>query len=164
MKKLLLLILPLLFIMSCEDDQDDGETSPFVGIWDVTFIGEYENADCTGDLDSTAWAFAQAFGMEASLSIDGDGTYEMSVSIMGYTETESGTWSENSDGTTLTIDGESVDVSSDGTTLELLNMEDAHCVDYYTYEVTSHTDSTSCAEAGNDWMEASCDLTVFTKQ
>jgi hypothetical protein len=43
-------------------------------------------------------------------------------------------------------------------------MEEAVCEDPDTYEETSHTDSTSCQDAGNDWIEASCYYSEYTKQ
>ena len=48
--------------------------------------------------------FAQAFGMEASMTFNEDGTAEVSISVFGNTETETGTWSESSDGS-LILDG-----------------------------------------------------------
>ena len=166
MKKLLILLVPLMIFISCEDEKEDEDVSTFVGTWDLTFAGDYENSDCTGSLDSTGWAFAQAFGLEQTLTIDNDGTYEMSMSMMGYSESESGTWSENSDGTSLTIDGEDMNVTmaSDGNSFSSTDIEEAFCEDPYTYEETSHTDSTSCQDAGNYWSEASCWYTEFTKQ
>ena len=166
MKKLLILLVPLMIFISCEDEKEDEDVSTFVGTWDLTFAGDYENSDCTGSLDSTGWAFAQAFGLEQTLTIDNDGTYEMSMSMMGYSESESGTWSENSDGTSLTIDGEDMNVTmtSDGNSFSSTDIEEAFCEDPYTYEETSHTDSTSCQDAGNYWSEASCFYMEFTKQ
>ena len=166
MKKALLLLIPLMIFISCEDEKEDGDVSAFVGTWDLTFAGEYENADCTGDLDSTLWAFAQVFGMTATMTLDDDGTVEMTVSVMGETETETGTWSENSDGTSLTINGESQNVSmaSDGNSFSATAMDDAYCEDSYTYEETSSTDSTSCQAAGNYWIDASCSYMEYTKQ
>ena len=56
MKKALLLLFPLVIFISCGDnDNEDEEVSSFVGTWNLTFMGEYENADCTGDLDSSNW-------------------------------------------------------------------------------------------------------------
>ena len=164
MKKILLIVLPLLFIMSCEEDKD---VSAFVGTWDLTFLGEYENSNCTGSLDSLLWAFAQAFEFEVSISIDEDETFEMSTSSINSDTTETGTWSESSDGSLITeggsiSDGEGV-LSADGNSFSITSMEDAHCEDSY-FEETSHTDSTSCQDAGNDWYEANCTLFVFTKQ
>jgi len=88
MKKVLLLLIPLLIFISCEDEKEEKEVSAFVGTWDVTFIGEYENSDCTGSLDSTDWAFAQAFGFSQTLTVNEDGTYEIIFSVLGYSETE----------------------------------------------------------------------------
>ena len=163
MKKTLLLITLFLFV-SCEDKENE-EVSTFIGTWNVTFSGEYENADCTGDLDSSGWALAQAFGLEASITLDEDGTFELSFSVLGNTETETGTWDENDEGS-LSVDGEdfSITMASDGNSFSMTDQEDAYCEDPYTYEETSHTDSTSCQDAGNDWYEASCLYTDFTKQ
>ena len=164
MKKTLLIVLPLLFIMSCEEDKD---VSAFVGTWDLTFLGEYENSNCTGSLDSLMWAFAQAFEFEVSISIDEDETFEMSTSSINSDTTETGTWSESSDGSLITEggsipDGEGV-LSADGNSFSITSMVDAHCEDS-NFEETSHTDSTSCQAAGNNWIEASCTLMEFTKQ
>ena len=165
MKKALLLLIPLMIFISCEDEKEDEDVSAFVGTWDLTFASEYENADCTGDLDSTLWAFAQAFGMSVTMILDDDGTVEMTFSVMGETETETGTWSENSDGTSLTINGESQNVSmaSDGNSFSVTAMDDAYCEDS-DGEETSYTDSTSCQAAGNYWIEASCSYMEYTKQ
>ena len=167
MKKALLLLIPLMIFISCEDEKEEtpDEISAFVGTWDLTFAGDYENSDCTGSLDSTGWAFAQAFGLEQTLTIDNDGTYEMSMSMMGYSESESGTWSENDDGA-LSIFGEDgyATLASDENSFSITFMEEAVCEDPDTYEETSHSDSTSCQDAGNDWIEASCSYTEFTKQ
>ena len=166
MKKALLLLFPLMIFISCGDNEDE-EVSSFVGTWNLTFIGEYENEDCTGDLDSSGWVLAQAFGIEASITFDEDGTAEITMSVFGITETETGTWSESSDGSLITEggsipDGEGV-LSADGNSFSITSMEDAHCEDSDSEE-TSHTDSTSCEDAGNDWNEANCTLFVFTKQ
>jgi hypothetical protein len=165
MKKALLLLIPLMIFISCEDEKEDEDVSAFVGTWDLTFASEYENADCTGDLDSTLWAFAQAFGMSVTMILDDDGTVEMTFSVMGETETETGTWSENSDGTSLTINGESQNVSmaSDGNSFSVTAMDDAYCEDS-DGEETSYTDSTSCQAAGNYWIEASCSYMEYTKE
>ena len=166
MKKALLLLFPLMIFISCGDKEDE-KVSTFVGTWNLTFTGEYENADCTGDIDSSGWALVQAFGFEVSITFDEDGTFEVSFSVMGDTETETGTWSESSDGSLITeggsiSDGEGV-LSADGNSFSITSMEDAHCEDS-NFEETSHTDSTSCQDAGNDWYEANCTLFVFTKQ
>ena len=164
MKKTLLLITLFLFV-SCEDKENE-EVSTFIGTWNVTFTGEYENADCTGDLDSSNWVLAQAFGMEASITFDEDGTVEMSFSALGNTETETGTWSENDDGS-LSIDGKDgyATLAADGNSFSVTAPSDAYCVDddgeWY---LSEYADQGSCEDAGNEWNEATCMYSEYTKQ
>ena len=165
MKKALLLLFPLMIFISCGDNEDE-EVSSFVGTWNLTFMGEYENADCTGDLDSSSWALVQAFGFEASITFNEDGTAEISFSALGNTETETGTWSESSDGS-LIIDGGDDDegvLSVDGNTISVTAPSDAYCEDADGEELPEYTDQSSCEVAGNDWYEASCTLSEYTKQ
>ena len=129
-------------------------------------MGEYENADCTGDLDSSNWVLVQAFGFEASMTFDEDGTFEVSLSALGNTETETGTLSESSDGS-LIIDGGYDDegvFSIDGNTISVIATSDAYCEDEDGEELPEYTDQSSCENAGNDWYEASCTLSEYTKQ
>ena len=166
MKKALLLLFPLMIFISCGDKEDE-EVSAFLGTWNLTFAGEYENADCTGDIDSSGWALVQAFGVEASITFDEDGTFEVSFSVLGDTETETGTWSESSDGS-LIMDGAdeeaSVSLSVDGNTFSVTAPSDAYCEDEDGEELPEYTDQSSCEDAGNDWYEASCTLSEYTKQ
>jgi len=165
MKKALLLLFPLMIFISCGDNEDE-EVSSFVGIWNLTFIGEFENADCTGDLDSSGWFFAQAFGMEASMILGEDGTAEVSLSVFGNTETETGTWSESSDGSLILDGGDDEEgvLSVDGNTISVKSPSDAYCEDADGEELPQYADQSSCENAGNDWYEASCTLTEYTKQ
>ena len=129
-------------------------------------MGEYENAECTGHLDSSNWVLVQAFGFEASMTFDEDGTFEVSLSALGNTETETGTWSESSDGS-LIIDGGYDDegvFSIDGNTISVIATSDAYCEDEDGEELPEYTDQNSCENAGNDWYEASCTLSEYTKQ
>ena len=154
-----------MIFISCGDNEDE-EVSSFVGTWNLTFMGEYENADCTGDLDSSSWALVQAFGMDASITFNEDGTAEVSISVFGNTETETGTWSESSDGS-LMLDGvedEEGVLSVDGNTISLKDPSDAYCEDEDGEELPQYTDQSSCENAGNDWYEASCILSEYTKQ
>ena len=48
MKKTLLLILPLLFIISCETD-DDETSDGLEGTWTVESVTYYENGNCSGE-------------------------------------------------------------------------------------------------------------------
>ena len=166
MKKALLLLFPLMIFISCGDKEDE-EIPSFVGTWNLTFMGEYENADCTGDLDSSNWALVHAFGFESSMTFDEDGTFEVSISVLGNTQTETGTWSESSDGS-LIIDGAdegaSVSLSVDGNTFSVTAPSDAYCADMDGEELPEYTDQSSCEDAGNEWYEASCTLSEYTKQ
>ena len=165
MKKALLLLFPLMIFISCGDNEDE-EVSSFVGTWNLTFIGEYGNADCTGDLDSSGWFLAQAFGMEASIILGEDGTAEVSLSVLGNTETETGTWSESSDGSLILDGGDDEEgvLSVDGNTISVKSPSDAYCEDVDGEELPQYADQSSCENAGNDWYEASCILTEYTKQ
>ena len=165
MKKALLLLFPLMIFISCGDNEDE-EVSSFVGTWNLTYMGEYENADCTGDLDSSGWVLAQAFGMEASVTLDEDGTVEVSISVLGNTETETGTWSESSDGSLILDGGDDEEgvLSVDGNTISFKSPSDAYCEDVDGEELPQYADQSSCENAGNDWYEASCTLAEYTKQ
>ena len=53
MKKALLLLIPLMIFISCEDKKEDtpGDTTPasLVGTWSIVSATEYENGDCSGE-------------------------------------------------------------------------------------------------------------------
>ncbi len=165
MKKTLLILIPLMIFIGCEDKEEEKEVSQFVGTWKITFGGEYENSDCTGTIDSTDWEFMEAFGFVGSLTVNEDGTYEMTISIMGLSETETGIWLEDENGQ-LIIDDEilTFTMAADGNSFIINEEMEAYCEDPYSYEETTHSNSTSCMDAGNDWYEESCGLTEFTKQ
>tara|TARA_Y100000817_G_scaffold199267_1_gene155956 strand:+ start:842 stop:1123 length:282 start_codon:yes stop_codon:yes gene_type:complete len=63
MKKIIL-ILSLAMMFSCEDENDNdsgsGSNATLLGKWNMTSIGDYENANCTGNVDNSGWAFMQA--------------------------------------------------------------------------------------------------------
>jgi hypothetical protein len=164
MKKTVLLIISLMIFITCEDKEKD--VSPFVGTWTVTFIGEYENTDCTGEIDSSGWDLKQALGFEKSLTFNKDGSYEMSMTEFGSPSTETGTWEEKADGSLcLGIDNCMMfSMAAFGHSFTITDEVDAFCRDSNTFEETDHADSTSCQEAGNNWYEASCSITVYTKQ
>ena len=164
MKKYLIMLLPLLFFFGCSDDdsEDDSGTS-FDGTWQVAFMGEFENADCSGAIDSTGWAFAQLFGLIQTLEVEGD-SYTMSVTILGETEQMSGTFTEV-DGDPC-LDGECLDVTwgTGGEEFSTNMPSDAYCEDYYGEELSQYTDQTSCEDSGNDWYDASCTIIQWEKQ
>ncbi len=69
MKKVLFLIIPLMIFIGCENKEDEKEVSQFVWTWKITFAGEYENPDCTFEIDSTDWAFMKAFDFDRTLTV-----------------------------------------------------------------------------------------------
>ena len=166
MKKYLMIFLPLMFFIGCDDnsnDDDSSSSSPYDGTWQVTFIGEYENADCSGSVDSTTWAFAALFGLVQTLEIDGD-SYTMSMTMMGETEQTTGTFSEE-DGD-ICVDGECLPMTweTDGEVWSQNITSDAYCEDYDEVELPDYTDQPSCEDSGNYWYDESCVITVWTKQ
>jgi len=52
----------------------------------------------------------------------------------------------------------------DGNTISVTAPSDAYCEDTNGEELPEYTDQSSCENAGNDWYEASCTLSVYTKQ
>ena len=165
MKKYLIILLPLMFFIGCADDDDDDSSSStsFDGTWQLTFVGDYENANCTGSIDSTGWEFFQLFGMDQTVEITGD-SYTFSVTMGGETESSTGTFTEQDgkpclDGDCLTITWE-----TSGQVWSTNSMDDAYCEDSYGEEYPEYTDETSCDNAGHDWSDASCSILQWTKQ
>jgi len=166
MKKILLVIIPLLIFIGCEDEKEKEVVSQFVGVWDVTFIGTYEEADCTGEIDSTEWNVLLTYGFEGTLALNRNGTYAINQTVLGNTQTFRGNWEESVDGRFCVDEGNCMTTSmaANGGLFILTIESDAYCEEPFTYEETEHTDSTSCTEAGNDWIKASCSFTEYTKR
>ncbi len=72
MKKLLLLILPLLFIMSCEDDENgEDATLSIEGTWTITSVTSYENSNCSGQGETEDITGTATFtGTDATVTIN----------------------------------------------------------------------------------------------
>ena len=147
MKKTLLIVLPLLFIMSCEEDKD---VSAFVGTWAVTNMSVYDNENCTGDptTEIVVANLPDSVIFEISMSIEEDGTSEMTIlQDDGTHYTGTGTWSESSDGTllvTIIYGAGSGDEATDNWSFELSEDE------------TTMIDQVSGEDYCTEW--------VFTKQ
>ena len=155
MKKLILVLPFLLLFATCEEEADDPTLEEImIGTWKVTNMGVYENDDCTGALDYSEWAFAEAFGVAISFTFKSDGTLDLSVSMMGMTDIETVTWEVVGD--EVVVEGENANflLSSDNKTLTFIESEDAYCEDSSGDEVDM-TES-ACGTAGNDWYEAAC--------
>ena len=131
MPKYLIFLTTLMFFIGCADDNDDEAniSSEFDGTWNVTFMGDYANADCSGELDSEGWNMAAAFGFNQSLEIDGD-TYTMTISMMGESETTSGDFSVIEGDPCL--DGQCISINwiTSGSVWSMDAESDAYCDDF----------------------------------
>ena len=165
MKKMIMLF-SLLIAFSCEDkneDKDDAEgTNSLVGTWEMSNLGEYVNADCSGTIDYSEWAMASAFGMKVTMEFTSDGTGTYSISALGETEDVPLTWDESKSQICLMGEGcLTYKVNDNKFTIDI--QDEALCVDDNDEE-TSHTDQSSCEAAGNNWEEAVCTQMEFTKE
>ena len=159
MKKIIVLFL-LLIAFSCEDKKD--EISSLIGTWEVSNLGEYENANCSGALDYTGWAFAQAFGVKVTIVIKEDGTGTMTMTFGDEKEETPLTWDESKSQICLMgVECLTYKVNDNKFTID--TQDEALCVDDNDEE-TSHTDQSSCEAAGNNWEEAVCTQMEFTKE
>ena len=161
MKKMIMLF-SLLLAFSCEDIDDAEGTNSLVGNWEMSNLGEYANADCSGTIDYSGWAIASAFGMKVTMEFTSDGTGTYSVSALGETEDVPLTWDESKSQICLMgVECHTYKVNDNKFTIDTL--DEALCVDDNDEE-TSHTDQSSCEAAGNNWEEAICTQMEFTKE
>ena len=161
MKKMIMLF-SLLLAFSCEDIDDAEGTNSLVGNWEMSNLGEYANADCSGTIDYSGWAMASAFGMKVTMEFTSDGTGTYSISALGETEDVPLTWDESKSQICLMgVECHTYKVNDNKFTIDTL--DEALCVDDNDEE-TSHTDQSSCEAAGNNWEEAVCTQMEFTKE
>ena len=162
MKKLLLLF-TVAFMFSCEDEKDSegSSNSNLLGKWNMTNMGEYENANCSGSIDYTGFAFMQAFGVTQIMEFKSNGTMTLTSSILGQNDVLSGTWTEGKN--QFCQQGECIDFTVNGDVLTYNGQSEAYCEDSDGNE-TNETTESACTNAGNDWYEASCSVIEFTKQ
>ena len=160
MKKiLLLLILGLLSFMACEDKKD--EISPLIGTWEISNLGEYTNANCSGALDDTSWAFAQLFGLKITIVIKEDGTGTMTMIFGDEKEEAPLTWDDSK--SQICIMGDCLSYKIDGDSFTIDQPVEAFCSDDNSEE-TNHDTQSTCEASGNTWDEASCSQMEFTKK
>ena len=159
MKKILLLILGLMAFMACEDKKD--EISPLIGTWEVSNLGEYENANCSGALDYTSWVFVQAFGFKITIVIKEDGTGTMTVIAGDEKEEAPLTWDDSK--SQICIMGDCLTYKLDGDSFTIDQPDEAICEDD-DGDATNHDTQSTCEAAGNTWEEASCSQMEFTKK
>ena len=167
MKKiLLLLILGLLTFMACEDKKDEiedkvDEISPLIGTWEVSNLGEYANANCSGALDYTGWVFVQAFGYKITIVIKEDGTGTMTMIFGDEKEEEALTWDDSK--SQICIMGDCLSYKIDGDSFTIDQPVEAFCSDD-DGDQTNHDSQSTCEAAGNAWEEATCSIMIFTKK
>ena len=160
--KFLTVLICCLALIACEDDTDDVTLNDEVlGDWSITNMGEFANADCSGDLDYTGWGLAVAFGITMDYTFNADGTADVSTTVFGMTDTETVSW--EIDGDQLCIEGECATVDLSGDTFTIGASEDAYCEDDMGEEIDGVT-MTECEAAGNDWYGAACYELTATKQ
>ena len=157
MKRSILLI-TLLAFMACEDKKD--EISPLIGTWEVSNLGEYANANCSGALDYTGWVFVQAFGYKITIVIKEDGTGTMTM-ILGEEEEEALTWDDSK--SQICIMGDCLSYKIDGDSFSIDQPVEAFCSDD-DGDQTNHDSQSTCEAAGNAWEEATCSIMIFTKK
>ena len=102
MKHLPLLLISLLLIMSCEEEE---ETASLVGTWNIASITSLDNKDCTVDTSSTATDSTDAGDMDDIGEWSGTITFTdstatadliFSIAFQGWCETVGGTMEDNS--------------------------------------------------------------------
>ena len=125
MKKILL-ILPLLFWLGCEDDATD-DTNPLVGVWEMTTVSILIE---TEPFPQTITYNSDANNNETMILAE-DGTYSSSGILDGDSFSNSGSWSSTSNKLTIIEDGETLgieielifDFSISGSTLTLIGSD-----------------------------------------
>jgi len=155
MKKLMLILPLLLVFMGCEEDAEDPTISEILtGTWTVSNMGVFADENCSGALDYSEWAFAQAFGITMKFVFKTDGTVDLTATVFGMPDTETMAWTATDD--EICIDGEcaSYTLSNDNKTLKFIGSEDAYCEDTDGNDVDMT--ETECGTAGNDWFESAC--------
>ena len=104
MKRLLLIVLPLLLMVGCEDKKETSDTNPLVGVYNMTSISFELQTTPTQTL---------TFNHDGTdnylvLVLGDDGVYSLQGKIDGVDGSEGGTWSDT--GNKLTF------IQSDGDT------------------------------------------------
>tara|TARA_A100001011_G_scaffold353523_1_gene395139 strand:+ start:1339 stop:1836 length:498 start_codon:yes stop_codon:yes gene_type:complete len=165
MNKYFTLLITLILFIGCSNDEDESNTfSDFEGSWNMTFVGDYANADCSGSIDSTAWALSSAFGLSQVLEIDG-GSFTQTTLMAGQVmESLSGSFSEVDSNPCLDEDCILINWITEGSEWSMDIESDAYCEDPE-MENTSDTSQESCESNGDgyNWFSAVCTKVVYTK-
>jgi len=115
MKRLLLIVLPLLLIVGCEDEKaTEEEVNPLVGVWDMTSASILVQSN-----PSTTITITKDADNFETMILGEDGIYSYSGKINGEPESGSGSWSSTANKLTIIEDGETtiIDFSISGSTL-----------------------------------------------
>jgi hypothetical protein len=151
-----------LLMVSCEDKNDDESGGSLVGTWELSDMGQYTKADCSGSIDNTGFAFAQLLGLKVTMTFTSDGKGTYSTSAIGETFDMSLTWDENK--SEICIAGIMCnEYKLSGSKFTMDTKEEANCVDSDDNE-TDQTNESSCEAANNIWNEATCSIQEFTKK
>ena len=161
MKKIIVLF-SLLIAFSCEDKDEAEETSSLVGTWEMSNLGDYANADCSGTIDYSEWAMASAFGMKVTMEFTSDGTGTYSVSALGETQDMTVTWDESKSQICL-MGAECLTYKLNDNKFTIDAPNEEYCGDD-NGEDTSQTDQSSCEAAVNTWFPKTCQIQEFTKK
>ena len=134
MKRLLLIVLPLLLMVGCEDDKAAEEAvNPLVGVWEMTSTSTLVQSNPSTTITITADA-----NNNETMILGEDGTYSYSGKWDGESDSGSGRWSSTANKLSILsspplfpIDGEeeqfyhpttaTVDFSISGSTLTTTN-------------------------------------------
>ena len=157
-------IISLIALMSCEAEKDDGEDGgSLVGPWELSNMGDYANADCSGNIDDTGWALASAFGLKATMEFASNGKGIYTLSFMGESQEVAMTWNSNSSQICMYGTQCFNYKINDSNKFILDTLSDANCEDDNGNE-TNYNDQSSCESAGNMWNPPSCQMQEYTKK
>ena len=168
MKKFILL-LSLFALFSCEDENGNGDKdadgSQMVGLWKMTDAGEYENDNCTGQIDNTGFVLLEAFGIVATMELNSGGTGAYKYVGMGEESTIPVTWNESKSEICLgfTIE-ECVQFKLKDNKFTFDDLAPGVCEDS-DGTILSQYDESNCENSSSrEWNPANCAFFEFTKQ
>ena len=145
-----------MILIACEDKNDDQDGGSLVGIWELSNMGDYANADCSGEIDDAGWALASAFGLKATMEFASNGKGIYTLSFMGEKQEVALTW--NSSESKICLSSlQCLDYKLNDDKFILDSQSDSYCEDNDGNE-TNHSDQSSCETAGNMWNPPSLSL------
>ena len=151
-----------MILIACEDKNDDQDGGSLVGIWELSNMGDYANADCSGEIDDAGWALASAFGLKATMEFASNGKGIYTLSFMGEKQEVALTWN-SSDSKICLSSLQCLDYKLNDDKFILDSQSDSYCEDNDGNE-TNHSDQSSCETAGNMWNPPSCQMQEYTKK